>query len=353
MKAIILILISLLGTMDIAVLGLANNRLDSARNRLVDAFSSPSGKLTYTPELVIPEPQDPTAILLLTNAVQTLSSRIREVKANAAFLHGSVTALETFTNEQESARGSFPSPIPAIYCSSISLETLPRIAQAGAEGVLVQACNGVAISSPDELHQDVAWKEICLKALECGVHPIPEITLTPEAAVNWSDKEIKTLVDTLKAMIGVDPSLVVLSLQALEEVQESHPLPTISKEVGKNVPIIGSVRTQPGENRLHLECQRFKEAGFRGVALRSDCVPGFRINPDLEIVGKFWQAVISDLKSTRSKSFSFRAKNNMDRSMADKWMGYRKSVLDSGALGDPDQSVSMIDSASGDYQGFA
>jgi hypothetical protein len=72
----------------------------------------------------------------------------------------------------------------------------------------------------------------------------------------------------------------------------------------------------------------------------------------LELVGKFWSACITDLKSTRSKSFSFRAKNQMDVSAATKWGSYQKSVIESGALGDPGETASLNE-ADGDYQGFA
>ena len=119
------------------------------------------------------------------------------------------------------------------------------------------------------------------------------------------------------------------------------------------MPILGSVRVVAGEGRIGAETARFKECGFTGTVLRNDCLPGFRNQLDLEIVGMFWNNAIQDLKSTRSKSFSFRSKNNMEKSQATVWGNYQKDVLESGALGDPNEMVSAVDSAAGDYQGFA
>jgi hypothetical protein len=117
--------------------------------------------------------------------------------------------------------------------------------------------------------------------------------------------------------------------------------------------VLGSVRTTAGDNRLSIRASQYQEAGCSGVVLRRECIPGYHPRIDLEIVGAFWNACINDLKSTRSKSFSFRAKNNMEKSAATNWVNYQKNVLSSGALGDPGDSVSMVDTANGDYKGFA
>jgi hypothetical protein len=75
---------------------------------------------------------------------------------------------------------------------------------------------------------------------------------------------------------------------------------------------------------------------------------------DLERVGRFWQACISDLKSTRSKNFALRVKNKMEKHEATEWLNFSKSVMDSGALGEVggDASEIGVDADSGDYKGF-
>eukprot|EP00562_Extubocellulus_spinifer_P004360 CAMPEP_0178523472 /NCGR_PEP_ID=MMETSP0696-20121128/29109_1 /TAXON_ID=265572 /ORGANISM="Extubocellulus spinifer, Strain CCMP396" /LENGTH=92 /DNA_ID=CAMNT_0020154705 /DNA_START=28 /DNA_END=303 /DNA_ORIENTATION=- len=79
----------------------------TAKLILHQSLSSPSGKkLTYTPELSIPEPSDPTALLLQSTEVGKLSQQLRDVaKANCVVVGGSVGALTTFCGEQENARG--------------------------------------------------------------------------------------------------------------------------------------------------------------------------------------------------------------------------------------------------------
>jgi hypothetical protein len=157
--------------------------------------------------------------------------------------------------------------------------------------------------------------------------------------------------------LGMVPVAILLTIDPVAAIDDDNDneqpvaIPAVSKTTTKRVPILGSVRVRAGENRLGDETMRFKEAGFSGTVLRSDCVPGFRLQPNLDIVSKFWQACITDLKSTRSKSFSFRAKNQMDVSAATKWGNYQRSVLDSGALGDPQESASLNEAA-GEYQGF-
>ena len=327
---------------------------DLTRGRLSQAFSSPSGKLTFSPEIVIPEPQDPTALLLLSNAVQTLSGRIRECKSNAAFVQGSVTALQTFANEQESARGNFPGPVPVVYCSDVSLENIDSIAETGADGVMVRVCGGEPIASPSDLQASDDWSQICQAALKAGLQPIPEVTLSHEKAADWGEDQVTALVEELSKCVGATPVSVILTVNPVDaEQEEPVALPAVPKALGKTIPILGSVRVTAGENRLSDESQRFKQAGFTGTVLRSDCVPGFRMNLDLEIVGRFWAMCINDLKSTKSKSFSFRSKNNMEKSAATNWFNYQKGVIESGALGDPEDSYSIVDDSIGEYKGFA
>jgi hypothetical protein len=70
-------------------------------------------------------------------------------------------------------------------------------------------------------------------------------------------------------------------------------------------------------------------------------------------VGQFWAACIHDLKSTRSKSFQFQSRNNMRKSVSAEWMKYQSNVIESGALGDPNDSYSVVNEAAGEYKGFA
>jgi hypothetical protein len=124
--------------------------------------------------------------------------------------------------------------------------------------------------------------------------------------------------------------------------------------VGKKIPIIGSVAIPAGNNRLSVESNRFKACGFTGTVLRKQCVPGMgRLELDSEILGQFWAAAINDLKSVKSKSFSFVSKNNMEQSSGTKWANYQKDVMDSGSLGDMKDSYSIVDDAAGEYKGFA
>lgn len=362
------------------------------RHKLAAAFASPSGsKLTLSPELVIPEPRDATSILLLSNAVQTLSERIRLCKTNAAFVQGSVTALQTFTNEQATALGNFPGPVPVVYCCSpppypygSSWRTaggggddakdaesvdFAEIASAGADGVMIPVVGEggelrsmaelLVVPSRSESVPYISWVELCHAALAAGLQPIPEITIGQEMAASWNDAHVESLVAAVIDAMGMEPVSIVLTINPVDndDDEQDEPvtvvtIPTIPKAAAKRVPILGSVRVMAGDNRLSEETLRFKEAGFSGTVLRSDCVPGFRLQPNLEVVGKFWQACITDLKSTRSKSFSFRSKNKMNVSAATKWGNYQQSVIESGALGDPSESASLNEAA-GDYQGFA
>ena len=339
--------------------------LTATRARFAQSFSSPAGKLTFSPELHIQEPSDPTSILLQNNAVQDLSAKIRASKANAAFLRGSITALNTFCNEQESAMGSFPGPVPVVFCLDDDLEDvdLPTIAECGAHGVMVPVCSGTALPNPSSLESlSSKWTTVCQSALEYGVQPIPEVTLNQNDVENWNEEQFTVLLDQIKDILGQDPVTLVLTIQEGDDDDtasddddddEPKPLPTFTKTLTKRVPITGSLREPAGDNRLSFASARFKEAGFTSNLLRSECFPGFDMRLDLGIVGKFWAGCITDLKSTRSKSFSFRSKNNMEKSALTNWSNYQKSVIDSGALGDPNDSYSIVDEAAGEYKGFA
>jgi len=96
-----------------------------------------------------------------------------------------------------------------------------------------------------------------------------------------------------------------------------------------------------------------KEYGFKGCVLRCDCLPGYRMNPDLNFVGGFWGAAIGDLKRTKSKSFNFRSTIALDRDIPMEWYKYQKNVMESGALGSPEGSAGdPLDTSAGDYKGF-
>lgn len=359
MNVLVFTLLVLLNT---AVYALnTNNRSDLARSKLVDALSSPSGKLTLSPEVIIPEPKDATSILLLTNAVQTVSERVRSCNSNVAFVRGSIAALRTFTNEQASALGNFPGPLPTIYCSIDKLEesNLEEIAAAGADGVLFEMCGANSeLEAFDQIEStSQSWVDLWKAAISAGLQPIPEFSLGESFAASWGDDEVNNMISTVTDVVGLEPAALVLTINPtsdnIELVDERQlNIPSIPKSLSRKIPILGSLRVPAGENRLHEETLRFKEAGYSGAFLRGDCVPGFRMQPNLEIVGKFWHACICDLKSTRSKSFSFRAKNKLEVSTATKWGNYQKSVIESGALGDPGETASLNEAA-GDYQGFA
>ena len=363
------------------------------RNRLAQAFSSPSGKLTFSPEVVVPEPTDPTAILLQSNAVTTLSQRLRTGKANVAFLQCSSNALQLFVTEQATALGNFPGPVPVVYClpsttriitsndddeeeeAESNRVSFSEITDAGADGVMIPVCHGKEILGINDLESttESEWRTLCQEARQCGLEPIPEIIMGSELAATWGETEMNNLVEVLTAAIGAEPVSIVLTIhppashadqnddaqgEPAEDAASSVGTPTISlpkipRSLGKRVSILGSVRMQAGENRLGLETARYKAAGFTGALLRSECLPGgLRLQLDLDIVSQFWSACIQDLKSVKSKAFNFRSKNNMEMDVATKWMNYRKSVLESGSLGDPMESASMIDTERGDYQGF-
>lgn len=328
--------------------------------KLNAALASPSGKLTYSPEILIPEPRDATSILLLTNSVQTLSERIRSCKSNVVFLRGSITALQTFTNEQASALGNFPGPVPAIYCyNSNSPEiSFMDVASAGADGVMMNLCSSDEVQSiSDIIAKSDQWIDSWQAAVSAGLQPIPELHIGESFAQKLTEEDMNTLLTTFIDKVGIEPAAFVFTMNPrVGDDDEPQPtvLPIIPKSFSKRIPIIGSVRANSdGENRLlYEETIRYKDAGYTGTFLRWDCIPGYQLQPSLELVGKFWFACISDLKSTRSKSFSFRAKNQMDVSAATKWGNYQRDVIESGALGDPGETASLNE-AEGDYQGFA
>jgi len=326
-----------------------------ARGRLHEALSSPSGKMTLSPEMVIPEPSDPTALLLQATAVTGLSEKIRtKAKANAAWIQGSTDALKNFCKEQENARGNFPGPVPVVFCPSegCTSEQLEEFAQAGASGVLITVCNGDELSAIDDIKSDESFITQMKNALDVGIQPVPEIVLSDATAASFGEDDVAALVETITGVLGSEPVSVLFTINPGSEEQEVS-LPKVNKALGKKVPILGSVRVAAGEARMGTETARLKDAGFTGAVLRSDCVPGFRMNPDLEVVGRFWSACIGDLKSLKSKNFSFRAKNSLEKNIPLEWAKYQKDILDSGALGDPEDNASiMMNSANGDYKGF-
>jgi len=358
-----------------------------ARLILQQSLSSPSGKLTFSPEIAIPEPTDPTALLLQATEVTKLSEKVRTVaKANAALVAGSVNALKTFCVEQEGARGNFPGPVPAIALSDgteCNLEVLADIAAAGAVGIILPVNGGEEIDSVD----DVADGEGVLKtnfaaALKAGLQPIPEVCVVGGEGVDskWGEEQVTALVEAITAECdGVDPVGIVLTVNIPEsgtdddededgdsessssdedEEEPVIPLPQVPKALAKKVPILGSVRAVAGGGRMGLMTRNLKKAGFTGAFLRSECVPGLTSTiTDLEAVSGFWSAAISDLKSVKSKSFGFRANMaGIDESMKlpNEWYKYQKNVMESGALGDisGDAAAVELDSENGDYQGF-
>ena len=338
-----------------------SEKTQMTRSVLTQALRSPAGKLTLSPEIVVPEPSDPTAILLQTSAIQSMSELIRtQAKANSAWISGSLAALATFCSEQEQARGNFPGPVPVVYCGKESGDDFAAIAETGASGVLVSVCGGAMISSVDDLSADTAWVETCKNALESGIQPIPEIIIADTTAAEWEEEDMEALINKISEVAGEDPVSVLMTVNPTIEKEEDEegeaelvPLPTVAKPLGKRVPIIGSVRATAGGNRMGTETNRFKEAGFNAALLRSDCVPGFRMNTDLEFVANFWAACIGDLKSLKSKSFNFRSRNWMDTNASLEWAKYQNRIIDDGALGDMESNMGAeLDAESGEYLGF-
>ncbi|KAL3924637.1 MAG: hypothetical protein SGILL_000924 [Bacillariaceae sp.] len=364
----LLVLLSLTTTQSHA---LTSQDTSLTRGRLTEALSSPSGKLTLSPQIVVEDPANPTAILLQASAVQQLSETLRvKAKANCAFVtcaQTSLSSIKTFCNEQEEARGNFPGPLPVVYCqpeaSSEDGESddeldLSALAEAGASGLLVTIPE--IISKADDI-SDGEWKQLCQQALENGLQPIPEVTVSDATAASWGESDMEALVDKLAGVIEQDPVSILFTIQSSaeksddenEEEPEPMALPKISRALGRRVPIIGSVSMSAGGGRLGEETQRLKAAGFTGALMRQECLPGYKNSPSLEYVSDFWAACIGDLKSVKSKSFNFQSRNFMDSSAPLEWAKYQKSVLDSGALGEPeDGPPAGLNPDAGDYQGF-
>ena len=359
------------------------------RARLTQALSSPSGKLTLSPEMLIPEPSNPTAILLQASAITQLSERVRSrAKANTAFLSAnSLSSLRIFCNEQEDARGNFPGPVPVIYCGQSNSDEendddddddaldLSELAATGVSGILVSINEGAEISSIDTDivgGEDSQWLSMYKNALENGLQPVPEITVKDSTAATWKEEEMEALVEKISSLTGDDPVSILLTINPTvgenenssdedkdgdgetdtEPNENNIPLPIVSKSLGRRVPIMASVRASAGENRIGEEAYLLKASGFTGAVLRRECVPGFPANSNLEYLSDFWSACIGDLKSTKSKAFSFRSKNNMQKSVGTQWANYQSDVISSGALGLSEGPDPGFDQESGDYKGF-
>ena len=345
---------------------------------LQQSLSSMANKLTLSPEIIIPEPTDPTALLLQSTEITKMSEAIRsKAKGNAAFVAGSINALRIFCQEQENARGNFPGPLPVIYCESSIEEnaSMEDIADAGASGVVCTLLNAAEVASADDLKKDDALKGSFDLARENGIQLIPEVVLKSDR--EWSADDITAIVDAVAEQCGADPAAVILTVGTIaveddedededeeeegessgdEEVTETFDLPSIPKDISKRIPILGSVRAKAGGGRMGASVGLFKESGFNGVVLRCDCLPGYRMNPDLEFVGGFWGAAIGDLKSLKSKNFNFRSTFALDRDVPLEWYNYQKDIMESGALGDMSGKgaggTAPLDEDNGDYAGF-
>jgi hypothetical protein len=316
-----------------------SSRAEISRSRLSEAFRSPSKKLTFHPEILLPEPSDPTALLLRATEVKKLSQALRtKAKANAVFVEGTVDALSPMGKDQEDARGNFPGPVPIIYILgegnnlSTCLERLENVD--GVEGMLVPLFGGKTIESVDSYVEE-SKNHPTLSAdfgaiWNAGLQPIPEIVLSPDS--EWPEEDVVRLVDAVQNTCGgMDPVSIVLTSAAgdkaanKEDVGDDEPLTpkiTIPASVSKRTTFIGSVRTTAGEGRMNAAISELASCNFNGAFLRADCVPGYRFNPDLSVVGGFWSAAIGDLKSLKSKSFSFRSKVKLEKDVPSKFMHY-------------------------------
>eukprot|EP00571_Detonula_confervacea_P016577 CAMPEP_0172310844 /NCGR_PEP_ID=MMETSP1058-20130122/12724_1 /TAXON_ID=83371 /ORGANISM="Detonula confervacea, Strain CCMP 353" /LENGTH=368 /DNA_ID=CAMNT_0013023801 /DNA_START=16 /DNA_END=1119 /DNA_ORIENTATION=- len=327
-----------------------SSRAQTARSRLAEAFRSPSKKLTLHPEIVLPEPSDLTLLLLRPSEVTKLSLAIRtRAKANAIFVEGTVDALIPMGKEQDAARGNFPGPNPIIYSlideSSLSsvLEQLQDVD--GVEGVMVPFFGGKEIDSIDSYLEEAknhpTLADGCGAIWEAGLQPIPEIVLAPGA--EWPEEDVVRLVDAVKETCGgLDPvSIVFTNGETAEEEEEekddepSTPKLTIPASISKRLAFIGSIRTTAGEGRMNYATSKLSDCNFNGAFLRADCVPGYRLNPDLNVVGGFWSAAMGDLKSLKSKNFSFRSKVKLEKDVPMEWFNYQKDIMEDGALGGP------------------
>ena len=345
------------------------SRAQTARSRLSEAFRSPSKKLTLHPEIVLPEPTDPTALLLRASEVTKLSQVLRtKAKANAVFVEGTVDALAPMGKEQEDARGNFPGPVPIVYSLTddtnlaSSLEQLKTVE--GVEGVMLSFFGGKEIESVDaylEEAKDSAMTDMCSAIWDAGLQPIPELVLSPGS--EWSDDDVERLVDAIKDTCGgLDPVSIVftngeVTMNEEESNEESEDDSTASlsipASISKRLAFIGSIRASAGGGRMNQATSQLSSQKFNGAFLRADCVPGYRLNPDLNIVGGFWSAAIGDLKSLKSKSFSFRSKVKLEKDIPMEWFNYQKDVMDSGALGKSGGGADpTLNPDAGDYKGF-
>lgn len=376
-------------------------RAQTARSRLTEAFRSASKKLTLHPELVLPEPSDPTALLLRSTEVTQLSQTMRiKAKANALFVEGTVDALTPMGKEQENARGGFPGPIPIVYILpdentlSNNMERLMDVE--GLEGILIPFFGGKEIESVagylEESKNQPCLTEKCGAIWDAGFQPIPEITLSPGAI--WTDEDVVRLVDAIKDTCGgMDPVSIVFTNARCDETthqedqddEASTPTVIIPPSISKRLTFIGSVRTTAGEGRMNAATSKLSSCNFHGAFLRADCVPGYRMNPDLKVVGGFWSAAIGDMKSLKSKNFNFRSKVKLEKDVPStlmysllpfsnydlgcthlyslllllplstfqvEWYNYQKDVMDSGALGGPAGGGGSLNPDAGDYKGF-
>ena len=320
---------------------------------------------------MLPEPSDPTALLLRASEVTKLSQTLRtKAKASAVFVEGTVDALSPMGKEQEDARGNFPGPLPIVYSlgdDSALSDTLEQLQNVdGVEGVLLQFFGGKEINSVDSYLEEEKGSsgltDKCSAIFEAGMQPIPEIVLSP--GIEWSEDEMTKLVDAIKDTCGgLDPVSIVFTNAEKDDSSEedsgedddiddaSTPDITIPASIAKRTAFIGSIRTTAGEGRMNQATAKLSECKFNGAFLRADCVPGYRLNPDLNVVGGFWSAAIGELKSLKSKNFSFRSKVKLAKDVPMEWYNYQKDIMDSGALGGASHSSGM-DQESGDYKGF-
>lgn len=348
----------------------------ASRNLLTlqQSLASMANKLTLSPEIIIPEPTDPTALLLQSTEITKLSHAIRtRAKANAAFISGSINSVRIFCREQETAMGNFPGPLPVIYCESSIEEnvSMTDLADAGASGYLYSLLKGEEISSADDLKNDSVLKDHFDLAIKNGLQLIPEVVLEPNK--EWKEEDISAIVNAISDKCGSDPAAIVFTVgafaaedegrtagsESLEDASDDNEsdnqprLPRVPKDLAKKIPILGSVRAVAGDGRMGVAVALHKEYGFKGCVLRCDCLPGYRMNPDLNFVSGFWGAAIGDLKSTKSKSFNFRSTIALDRDIPMEWYKYQKNVMESGALGSPEGSAGdPLDTSVGDYKGF-
>ena len=363
----ILPLICLLNPNSVHALSVESPKAEIARLRLSESFRSPSGKITLHPELVLPEPSDPTALLLRATEVTKLSTAMRtKATANGLFVEGTTDALAPMGKEQESARGNFPGPVPII--SSLAhigrddvkekLEKLSNID--GVEGVLVPFCVAKGISGYDgyleSVNENPSLTELCGEIWAAGMQPIPEIVVSKGS--EWSEDEVVRLVDGVKETCGgLDPvSIVFTQEEAEQEGEEAEDAPStpeiiIPEALSDRIAFTGSIRTTAGDGRMGYAISQLKKCNFSAAFLRADCVPGYRLNPDLNVVGGFWSAALSDLKSLKSKNFGFRTKVKIEKDVPMEWYNYQKDVMDSGALG-LSGGPSGLNTEAGDYKGF-